>query len=252
MRDRYDAIYLSPHLDDVVLSCGGQIFQRTRAGQSVLVLTTMAPETIPPPPSEHAAIFLKRCGLEKGGGLTRRREDEAACRRLGAESIHDGLWEGASRRDASGAALYPTHASMFGAVRADDDPLREKLVARLAGLPPTGAMIAPLGVGGHVDHQLVRQAAEQVFGTALRYYEDYPYANKFGAVRPYVQPRREWAAERIRLDREAFQARYEAVMSYASQVGLLFNGAHTVRWKLRAYIWRVGGERLWRKRVPAA
>lgn len=252
MRDRYDAIYLSPHLDDAALSCGGQIFQRTRAGQVVLVLTTMAPEDIPPPPSDHAANFLRRCGLTDGGGHIRRREDEAACRRLGAEPAHDSRCEAVSRRDAAGNALYPTHEAMFDRVRVEDDPLREQLAGRLAGLPPAGLVAVPLGVGGHVDHQLVRQAAEQVFGAALRYYEDYPYANKFGAVRPYVRPRRDWIVERIRLEAESFQARYEAVMCYASQVGLIFNGANTVRWKLRAYAWRVGGERLWRKRVAGS
>ncbi|MCB0027388.1 MAG: PIG-L family deacetylase, partial [Anaerolineales bacterium] len=40
----YDAIYLAPHLDDAVLSCGGQIFDRVQAGQKILVLTIMAGE----------------------------------------------------------------------------------------------------------------------------------------------------------------------------------------------------------------
>ena len=38
----YDTIFLAPHLDDVVLSCGGQIFLETEAGNSVLVVTIMA------------------------------------------------------------------------------------------------------------------------------------------------------------------------------------------------------------------
>ncbi|MEZ4728018.1 MAG: PIG-L family deacetylase [Caldilineaceae bacterium] len=44
----YDAIYLSPHLDDVALSCGGQIFGATRTGQRVLIVTITAGD--PPPP----------------------------------------------------------------------------------------------------------------------------------------------------------------------------------------------------------
>jgi LmbE family N-acetylglucosaminyl deacetylase len=42
MQPYFDHIYLSPHLDDVALSCGGQIFLHTTAGQSVLVVTLMA------------------------------------------------------------------------------------------------------------------------------------------------------------------------------------------------------------------
>ncbi|MCP5190661.1 MAG: PIG-L family deacetylase, partial [Pseudomonadales bacterium] len=38
----YDSIYLSPHLDDVPLSCGGQVYQETSAGRRVLVVTLVA------------------------------------------------------------------------------------------------------------------------------------------------------------------------------------------------------------------
>ena len=44
-------------------------------------------------------------------------------------------------------------------------------------------LVATLGAGGHVDHRLVRLAAEAVHGAGLLYYEDYPYAAKWRAVR---------------------------------------------------------------------
>ena len=34
----YQRVYLSPHLDDAALSCGGRIYQERQAGLSVLVL----------------------------------------------------------------------------------------------------------------------------------------------------------------------------------------------------------------------
>lgn len=42
MKAGVDAIHLSPHLDDVVLSCGGQIAARCGRGESVLVVTLAA------------------------------------------------------------------------------------------------------------------------------------------------------------------------------------------------------------------
>ena len=42
MKPYYDYIYLSPHLDDAVLSCAGQICQFVQAGRSVLIITIMA------------------------------------------------------------------------------------------------------------------------------------------------------------------------------------------------------------------
>src|SRR6185295_15615325 len=45
IHDGYDHIYLSPHLDDAALSCGGAIARHANAGARVLVVTicTAAP-----------------------------------------------------------------------------------------------------------------------------------------------------------------------------------------------------------------
>ena len=37
-------VYLSPHLDDAVLSCGGAIHRAGAAGEAVLVITVFAAE----------------------------------------------------------------------------------------------------------------------------------------------------------------------------------------------------------------
>src|SRR6185503_3764875 len=39
IHDVYDHIYLSPHLDDVALSCGGAIARHSATGARVLVVT---------------------------------------------------------------------------------------------------------------------------------------------------------------------------------------------------------------------
>ena len=42
MTDFYPHVYLSPHLDDAVLSCGGLIHRQVVAGQRPLVVTIFA------------------------------------------------------------------------------------------------------------------------------------------------------------------------------------------------------------------
>jgi hypothetical protein len=44
-------------------------------------------------------------------------------------------------------------------------------------LPPDWQLVCPLTLGNHVDHQLVRQAAERI-GRPLCYYADLPYGLK--------------------------------------------------------------------------
>src|SRR5258705_8534487 len=48
IHDGYDHIYLSPHLDDAALSCGGAIARHANAGARVLVVTLC---TAAPPPA---------------------------------------------------------------------------------------------------------------------------------------------------------------------------------------------------------
>jgi hypothetical protein len=40
-------LFLSPHMDDAVLSCGGLIYQLTQAGEAVTVISVMAGD-VPP------------------------------------------------------------------------------------------------------------------------------------------------------------------------------------------------------------
>ena len=116
-------LYLSPHLDDVALSCGGQIARATRDGVAVDIVTIFAGDE--PGPAEEAAspLVAKIYALwELAAGevmATRRREDLAACRELAAQGLHWELQEAIHRRAAAGGeALYPTLERLFGAVAA--------------------------------------------------------------------------------------------------------------------------------------
>ncbi|HOW97429.1 MAG TPA: PIG-L family deacetylase [Kiritimatiellia bacterium] len=243
----YDCLYLSPHLDDAILSCAGQISLRTREGRSVLIYTAMAAEQVPSPLQANGARFLKLCGLGPDAGRVRRAEDARACARVGAKPDHGDLPEAVYRCDASGRELYPTHESLFEAIRPEDEGLMDRLARSFGALPRAAAVFAPLGAGGHVDHVLVRRAAEQVFGAGLSYYEDYPYAVCRDVVRRLTQPRRAWSTVVVKLDAGARRARAAAILEYASQWPMLFGSRAAFRWRDGWRLWLHGGERLWRR-----
>jgi LmbE family N-acetylglucosaminyl deacetylase len=171
MLSYYNTLYLSPHLDDATLSCGGQIHQQTAAGRPVLIVTITAGDPPAVPPSEFAQLLHDRWQLAGEVVAGRRAEDAAACRRLGADYLHWDISDCIYRVDpATGAALYPSVEAIFGPVHPAEAPLVAVLARRMATLPPCGRVIAPLAIGCHVDHQLVRAAAEQWQGNALTYY----------------------------------------------------------------------------------
>ena len=242
----YQAIYLSPHLDDAVLSCGGQLAARVRRGERVLVATLAAGDPVRPLPPLARALHAE--WKLDDSCEARREEDRRACGRLGAEVFHVVLPDAMYRRHpATGEPLYPDLGAVFGRPHPEDSA-RAEWTEAIRCLPAAEEVVAPLGAGGHVDHRLVRLAAEAVHGAALLYYEDYPYAAKWRAVRREAWPPWRWRAQRIALSPEDVADRLAATAAYESQTAMLFGGAGNLDAHVRRTVRRVGGERIWRRR----
>lgn len=254
MHTYYDAIYLSPHLDDAALSCGGQIAQRTARGERVLIVTVMAGD---PPAADQPAtavsdfvrLLHERWNLGDETVAARRAEDQAACAILGADCLHLDVLDCIYRTDASGSAFYTTNPALFGAVAPAD--LRQQLpplCTAFAALPAAGVVISPLAVGNHVDHQLVRAAAEATFGTDLQYYEDYPYMRIPGARDRVIAPdAANWQVRVISLTATAVQAKVDAIAAFKSQVGSFFVNHADLEQQIAAFTTQTGGEQVWQR-----
>lgn len=241
------SVYLSPHLDDVALSCGGQIAQRARTGDRVTVVTLFAGD----PPQELSALARR---LHRAGSLganavnVRRREDETSCSILGAEPTHWAFTDALYRRDAAtGDALYPTLEALFQDPVEPDQALTEELAERLREAFEGVTLYAPLAVGGHVDHRLTRAAAERAFGGRLAYYEDFPYVLRPGALETALGDAEPWRSEVVALERDAVKARIAAIGAHRSQLRPLFGARWRMRLKVARAVRHTGGERLWRK-----
>lgn len=174
----FDALYLSPHFDDAVLSCGAQIWDRTQRGERVAVATVCAA-----PPPTHLSPFAQSLHARwRGAGeFDRLREDLDAVSLLQATPIHLTIPDCIYRRGPTGEWLYDSEAAIFGEVSEAED----YLVAELGGafrrieLTDNAPVFVPYALGHHVDHQLVKRAGEtwgRTSGRSFRCYADYPYA----------------------------------------------------------------------------
>ena len=121
------------------------------------------------------------------------------------------------------AHLYPVYRKHVISGRiADDDAgtLQDatQILRRMSGFNP-GVVLAPLGVGGHVDHVLVRTAAEQS-GNRVVYYSDFPYNQRAAVHDGFIQDR-----GLVEMPGgEPAQAKIGLIKAYASQLGGLFDG----------------------------
>ncbi len=243
-----ETVYLSPHLDDAVLSCGGRIAAQVRAGRAVRVVTPFTADEPADGVSELAAGLHRLFRLRGGVVAARRAEDVEACRRLRALHEHWGEAEAVYRRRA-GEFPYPDLERLFGAPRPADDELAERLAERLRGFDAASEVVCPLAIGGHVDHRLVRRAAEAARGPRLIYYEDYPYVERRPEEleRAVGEGRLEPIA--VSLAPAELEAKLAAIAAYRSQLRPLFGGRWRMARAVRRFARRRGGERLWR---PAA
>lgn len=251
MRSRYDAIYLSPHLDDVVLSCGGQIYQKSRAGEQVLVVTVMAGDPPASPLSNFARGLHDRWQLGAETVASRRQEDIAALTYLGVDYLHWPIPDCIYRIDpVSGEAYYASEEALFGDVNANEADILNSLVQLLETLPLHWRLFAPLAVGNHVDHQITRKAAERWLRPKKPiYYEDYPYARQENAVVIATKSRALWRPEIIPLTDEALQAKIDATFYYKSQIGTFFADLEELSSQMNGYCLRIGGERTWHEDI---
>lgn len=245
----YDTILLAPHLDDAVLSCGGQIFLKTAADKPVLVITLMAGDPPQQTLTPFAQLLHERWQLAENATAERRAEDAAACAILGADYQHWDLPDCIYRFDPqTKTGFYGSEEALFGAVHPSEAALVASLGERLRDLPPHGRLLAPLTVGNHVDHQIVRRAVETLPPDHIAYYEDYPYAAVPGALEKALSAGDlTWRAEVIPLSEEALQAKIKAIAAYTSQVGTFFRDSSEMEKMIRAFNAVAGGERIWRR-----
>jgi len=244
---RFDTIVLAAHLDDGILSCGGQIYQRAQAGEKVLVATVMAGDA-QVGASDYAQSLRDRWQLDTSAEAQRRAEDAAACGLLGADYLHWPIPDCIYRGRADGEMYYQSDDEIFGPVHPGEAGLVAEVVTLLAGLPDAGQILAPLTVGNHVDHIFVRQAAEQVFGKRLDYYEDYPYVQKIGSLEEVLERTGQgWQETLYPLSEVALGAKIEAILAYRSQFSTFWTDRADLERQVRGYTEKVGGERMWRK-----
>jgi LmbE family N-acetylglucosaminyl deacetylase len=167
-------IYLSPHLDDAVLSAGGLIYEQSHAGILVEIWTFMcgyAPEEAVSP---FAQLLHNMWGFSSAEETVRmrREEDKKAAAIVGASVIHFDFLDCIYRRGADGEWLY---SDVFTPPRPEDAAIPAQIAETISPrLEPNDVLVCQLSVGSHVDHVLVRQGAE-LLGHSLRYDIDVPY-----------------------------------------------------------------------------
>lgn len=236
-------IYLSPHPDDAALCAGGLIYDQVQGGEQVEIWTLMAGVPEAETLSDYARKMHAKWATEgvRETMALRREEDRRAAAVLGARPVHFDFADALYRRGLDGEPLYgnPVQAP----VSPVDASLPDKLAAELrTRLRPDDRLVCLLGIGDHVDHVLVRRAAEML-DTMVLYVADMPYvlrspesvpAKTVGLV-PRVRP----------VSAAGVEAWLAAVAAYGSQLASLREMWDALFEGVRERCAREGGVRVW-------
>jgi LmbE family N-acetylglucosaminyl deacetylase len=249
-------IFLSPHFDDIALSCGGIAARLARSGARCIAVTVCAaPAPSADSLSDYALQMQTRwesashAGGEQAINEVRREEERQAARLLGIEPRMLDLPDAPYRRGSKGEHLYTSDADLFAIVAPQERrtlvPSIAEEVARIArevGIRGRPRVFAPLGIGHHVDHQLVFWAARRLgprYG--VLFYEDYPYATREGALRERIQELRLPMQPRLTPITDLIGVKIAAIARYKSQLEILFGSSEAMPAAVRAYAQSVAG-----------
>lgn len=243
-------IFLSPHLDDVVLSCGGMIAELGNSRQAVEVWTICAGDPPPGPLSPLAQVLHSRWNLEVNPVAVRREEDRRSCAHLGATPRHFDIPDCIYRRDPfSGEPLIQKNEDLFQPLPAVEQPLVEEVRQLLVHhLPPRARLVVPLTMGGHIDHHLVRQAAETL-NRPLWFYADFPYVvQSQNDKEEWIDT--EWEALEQTISDKSLDRWQKAVAEHESQISTFWGTLAEMRKSIGDYRDSGGGRTLWKRNLP--
>jgi LmbE family N-acetylglucosaminyl deacetylase len=228
-------VILSPHFDDAVLSCWS-VLTGSRDVEVLNVFTCAPPQGTGP----HEGELLTGAGDAVARRRKRASEDRAALALAGARS-HD--------LDLLEFPHWAATAPRWRKRRREEERLRQALEACARHVDGQAHVYAPAALGGHPDHELVRELGCRLLrnGARVSFYADQPYCYAYGwphwvtgeAPDPYLDLDAEWAryldtasvrfadfrVDVVRLDR-AHEQKLRAMRLYRTQFSVLEGGAN--------------------------
>lgn len=221
-------VYLSPHYDDAIFSCGGLIWQQANAGDDIVVLTICGGEPPAGELSPFASEIHRRWGTGREVVSARQLEDQAACAVAGALpqslNIPDCIYRSDPR---TGKPLIVKNENLFQ----PQPPVEVEVLAiikeHLAQIPPDVQLVTPLGIGMHIDHHLVRAAAQDL-QRPLWFYADFPYAAREKMLPETWLPPVFQTVE-ITLHDNALEKWVQAVACYKSQISTFWHSLPDIK-----------------------
>jgi len=111
-------------------------------------------------------------------------------------------------------------------------------------LPAEAEIACPMSLGGHVDHRLVRTAAE-LLGRDLWYYADFPDSIRREPEKDKLLQTDGWQSVNHPISTRGLAAWQNAVAAHSSQISTFWTNIEEMKADIHDYLEQAGGISLW-------
>ncbi|HWY79085.1 MAG TPA: PIG-L family deacetylase [Candidatus Sulfotelmatobacter sp.] len=227
--NNYNCIFISPHSDDAILSCGGLI--ENLIGKTSITIINVFTSAHKGPYTLSAKVFMKSShGSNDARAFYQERvaEDRKVWSQLSLTPQNLGLEDALFRKKQKTSFLgkllpeidhiYPTYRWHILKSISSSDPAIILLKKKLSPYRRQKNLIfAPYGIGNHADHRLVRKICEELFDNLILY-SDFPYNIRLNT---YGEPLRKGDIFRIK---PSIDKKIKLIAGYKTQFQALFGG----------------------------
>jgi len=200
-------IFLSPHFDDAVLSCGLLLEKLNKSKKNILVVTLFT-KASKKPYNEDAKKFVFKSGFTNAERLflARKIEDINSLKLFKAKHIHLDFTD----------TVFRNHNFLL------DMKLEKELFNATLEMKsnPKTLVLAPLGVGGHSDHLLINKLVKK-FNWPAVFWEDFPYNTNLLETLKFYNSNPQYKTGLI-LASSNKNVKFKAIKKYKSQMNVLF------------------------------
>lgn len=231
-------VFISPHLDDAALSCGGLISDLTARGTPCLNITITA--GIPELSARSKLIddVQRKWGFTDPAEAVRIRKDEdiKAMAILGCQVIHLDFLDAIYRKSKDGDFFY---SSIFDSIHPDELYLPQNIARSLTKyLRADDILLLPLALGKHIDHLITREAA-RFLDQRIYYYIDVPYI--FSSENDHKPMELELYTHIRHFGKKYLRDWVLAIQCYSSQLSSLFEDSNDLERKITNYYFQFEG-----------
>lgn len=218
-------VFLGPHFDDCVLSCGELINKYVKEGNTVKAVTFFTGFPNSEELSNAAKQFHSNCFLEDDSMLFRKQEDFIALDSLMCDYEHLGYYECLYRKNETGEFLYPDLKNIYHLEAYDEQLIEEISNAIIKKFSNADIIFAPMGLGNHADHIIINKAtvmARKKLNCEIYFYEEVPYVCYYYKNRKKSNWGKGMKSKIISITKDEWETKVKTIKCYRSQLHILW------------------------------